>query len=176
MNSAPKACLITGPDGRRPADKWHSPNGSTTTKTLACPIHRRHFLAQTALAIAACSLPRRLYAAAESPVNGFRSAAATAKIITHKLRGNVSTLEGSGGNIAVLTGPDGKLLVDDAERTARYDRAEALYLARRARLVDPYSQAAESVSFRSGFEKSARKQRFRPCPQGRRHGLCTNTR
>ena len=30
----------------------------------------------------------------------------------HKLRGDVSILEGSGGNIAVLTGSDGKVFVD----------------------------------------------------------------
>src|SRR5262249_15794478 len=30
----------------------------------------------------------------------------------YKLHKNVTVLEGSGGNIAVLTGPDGKLLVD----------------------------------------------------------------
>ena len=33
-------------------------------------------------------------------------------IVTHKLRNDISVLEGSGGNIAVLTGPDGKLLID----------------------------------------------------------------
>src|SRR6185369_9244065 len=60
-------------------------------KKLACPNRRRPFLTLTAVATAAYSLPRRLLAAtAESPVNAFRSAAATAKITTHKLRGNVS--------------------------------------------------------------------------------------
>ncbi|PWU09187.1 MAG: MBL fold metallo-hydrolase [Terriglobia bacterium] len=39
-------------------------------------------------------------------------AAANARITTHPLRRNLSVLEGSGGNIAVLTGPQGKLLVD----------------------------------------------------------------
>src|SRR4029077_9195795 len=57
-------------------------------------------------------MPRRLFAAAESPVVTIRRAAATAKITVTKLRGNVSVLEGSGGNIAVLTGMDGKLMVD----------------------------------------------------------------
>ena len=96
-------------------------------KKLACPIPRRHFLALTAQAIAACSLPRRLFAtSAESAVNSFRTAAATAKITTHKLRGNVSTLEGSGGNIAVLTGSDGKLLVDTGITASRRALSEAL--------------------------------------------------
>jgi glyoxylase-like metal-dependent hydrolase (beta-lactamase superfamily II) len=40
------------------------------------------------------------------------NAAAKAKIIVHPVRRNISVLEGSGGNIAVLTGKDGKLLVD----------------------------------------------------------------
>src|SRR6266478_4112659 len=91
------------------------------------PIPRRHFLALTALATAACSLPRRVFAAAaQSPVNAFRTAAATAKITTHKLRGNVSMLEGSGGNIAVLTGRDGRLLVDAGITASRPAISEAL--------------------------------------------------
>ncbi len=32
--------------------------------------------------------------------------------MTHKLRNNISVFEGSGGNIGVLTGPDGKVLID----------------------------------------------------------------
>src|ERR1700733_12213985 len=39
-------------------------------------------------------------------------AAATTAISVHPLRRNIALLEGSGGNIAVLTGEDGKLLVD----------------------------------------------------------------
>jgi len=39
-------------------------------------------------------------------------AAAGARIDIHPLRRNISILEGSGGNIAVLTGQDGKLLID----------------------------------------------------------------
>src|SRR6266568_3593729 len=57
---------------------------------------------------------------------GCRTAAATAKITTHKLRGNVRTLEGSGGNIAVLTGSDGKLLVDAGITASRRALSEAL--------------------------------------------------
>jgi glyoxylase-like metal-dependent hydrolase (beta-lactamase superfamily II) len=48
----------------------------------------------------------------ESPAIGIRNAAATAKITIHKLRDNLSVLEGSGGNITVLTGRDGKVLID----------------------------------------------------------------
>src|SRR5918999_1620852 len=35
------------------------------------------------------------------------------QIKTHKLAGNVSMLEGAGGNIGVTAGPDGLLIVDD---------------------------------------------------------------
>src|SRR5580692_2046652 len=45
-------------------------------------------------------------------VPSMMQAASQAKIEVHPLRRNVSVLEGSGGNIAVLTGRDGKLLVD----------------------------------------------------------------
>jgi hypothetical protein len=38
--------------------------------------------------------------------------ASLAKIEVHRLRRDISALEGSGGNIAVLTGKDGKLLID----------------------------------------------------------------
>ncbi|HJY53383.1 MAG TPA: MBL fold metallo-hydrolase [Candidatus Udaeobacter sp.] len=51
-------------------------------------------------------------AAPESPVITIRNAAAGGKINVHNLRRNVSVLEGSGGNITVLTGRDGKVLVD----------------------------------------------------------------
>jgi glyoxylase-like metal-dependent hydrolase (beta-lactamase superfamily II) len=76
-------------------------------------VSRRHFLTSCVVAATgAWLMPRRLFAAAESPVVTIRNAAANAKITVTKLRGNVSVLEGSGGNIAVLTGRDGKLLVD----------------------------------------------------------------
>ncbi|WP_431272130.1 MBL fold metallo-hydrolase [Dankookia sp. P2] len=56
--------------------------------------------------------PQQAYAEALSIVEMIRSEAAKAPITTHQLRGNVTVLEGSGGNIAVLTTADGKLLVD----------------------------------------------------------------
>ena len=56
--------------------------------------------------------PSRAYAAARNIVNLIRDAAAEATIEVHPLRGDVSILEGSGGNIAVLTGSDGKVYVD----------------------------------------------------------------
>ena len=62
----------------------------------------------------------------ESPVIIIRNAAATAKINVTKLRGNVSVLQGSGGNITVLTGPDGKLLLDAGITASRPQITEAL--------------------------------------------------
>ncbi len=59
-------------------------------------------------------------------VQGAFKFAATAKVTVQPLRRNVSVLLGAGGNITVLTGPDGKLLVDAAIVTARPNVAHAL--------------------------------------------------
>jgi len=48
----------------------------------------------------------------ESPVTKINNAAAKAPVTVQSLRGNISELDGSGGNITVLSGPDGKFLVD----------------------------------------------------------------
>lgn len=74
---------------------------------------RRRFLVSSGILTSAFVLrPERLSAAGESPVAIIRGEAATANISIQKLRGNISMLEGSGGNVAVLTGRDGKLMVD----------------------------------------------------------------
>jgi len=67
--------------------------------------------------------PREAFAAAKSQVLIIREAAAKADIATTKLRGGVNVLVGSGGNVAVITGKDGKLLVD-AGITATRPRLE----------------------------------------------------
>ena len=54
------------------------------------------------------------------------NAAAKAKISIQPLRRNITVLEGSGGNIAVLTGRDGKLLVDAGFSVSRPAIANAL--------------------------------------------------
>jgi len=64
------------------------------------------------LAAAGWLTPREAFAEARGLVSLIKDSAAASPIKTHKLRNNISVLEGSGGNIAVLTGPDGKLLVD----------------------------------------------------------------
>ena len=74
---------------------------------------RRHFIGAAGLgATAVAFAPRMLFAETKGIVPTMIDAAAKAKIETHPVRRNISVLEGSGGNIAVLTGKDGKLLID----------------------------------------------------------------
>jgi glyoxylase-like metal-dependent hydrolase (beta-lactamase superfamily II) len=68
--------------------------------------------AAAAAAAKASLTPRQAFAEARGIVSLIKDSAATSPIVTHKLRGNISALEGSGGTIAVLTGSDGKLLID----------------------------------------------------------------
>ncbi len=70
--------------------------------------------------------PRQAYAEARGIVSLIKDSAATSPITTYKLRNNISVLEGSGGNIAVLTGPDGKLLVDAGIGVSRPQLSKAL--------------------------------------------------
>ena len=90
-------------------------------------ISRRQFLSTGALTVAAaCVSLRYLMAETQSIVPGAFKEAATAKIAVQNLRRDISVLLGPGGNIAVLTGPDGKLLVDAEIVTARPHVIEAL--------------------------------------------------
>jgi glyoxylase-like metal-dependent hydrolase (beta-lactamase superfamily II) len=52
------------------------------------------------------------HAQADSPVTKINAEAATSNITVQPLRGNISAVMGSGGNITVLKGDDGKLMVD----------------------------------------------------------------
>jgi glyoxylase-like metal-dependent hydrolase (beta-lactamase superfamily II) len=80
-----------------------------------------------ALAAAGGSLtPRQAFAEARGIVSLIKDSAATSPIVTHKLRGNISALEGSGGTIAALTGPDGKLLIDAGIGVSQTQLAKAL--------------------------------------------------
>jgi glyoxylase-like metal-dependent hydrolase (beta-lactamase superfamily II) len=54
-------------------------------------------------------------------------AASQAKIEVYPVRRNISVLEGSGGNIAVLTGTDGKLLIDAGFTVSKPRVAAALH-------------------------------------------------
>jgi len=93
----------------------------------AVDISRRHFVASGSLVVAAAwLLPNRLWAQEGSLVENARKEGISAKVTLQKLRGNVSALLGAGGNIAVLTGRDGKLLVDAGFATSRQQVSDAL--------------------------------------------------
>jgi glyoxylase-like metal-dependent hydrolase (beta-lactamase superfamily II) len=91
---------------------------------------RRSFLASSAAVTIASLSPRTLFAQEEPKLPAMlvqgRATAATAKITTQKLHDNVSVLMGSGGNIVVLSGPQGKLLVDAGVSTSQPQITEAL--------------------------------------------------
>jgi glyoxylase-like metal-dependent hydrolase (beta-lactamase superfamily II) len=90
-------------------------------------ISRRRFLVSTGLtATAVCLGPRGLFGDEKSLVLAARNSGETAKITVQALRGNVSALIGAGGNIAVLPGTDGKLIIDAGYATARDKIADAL--------------------------------------------------
>ena len=61
-----------------------------------------------------------------SPVILINADAAKSDISTRPLRGNLSVLSGSGGNITVLTSPEGKLLVDGGIAVSHEKIAAAL--------------------------------------------------
>lgn len=69
------------------------------------------FLSMQALSLA-CLAPAPVFAQAVSPVIKINEAAAKDAVTVQPLRGNISVLMGSGGNIVAFTSPEGKLLVD----------------------------------------------------------------
>ncbi len=69
---------------------------------------------------------REAVAEARGIVSLIKDSAAVSPIVTHKLRSNISVLEGSGGNVAVLTGPDGKVLIDAGIGVSRPQITKAL--------------------------------------------------
>jgi glyoxylase-like metal-dependent hydrolase (beta-lactamase superfamily II) len=90
-------------------------------------LSRRNFIALAGSAAAAGALaPGFLLAENKGIVPTMIDAAAKATIETHTLRGNISVLEGSGGNIGVLTGKQGKLLVDSGFTVSKPRILEAL--------------------------------------------------
>src|SRR3712207_3053829 len=100
-----------------------------TSMPEAIKFHRRGFclccLASATFASAGLLTPQA-FAQARTIVDLIRSEAAKAPITVHRLRRNVSVLEGSGANIAVLAGADGKLLVDAGITASRPRIIEAL--------------------------------------------------
>jgi glyoxylase-like metal-dependent hydrolase (beta-lactamase superfamily II) len=70
--------------------------------------------------------PSEVFAEARGLVSMIKDNAAASPIVTHKLRDGISALEGSGGNIAVLTGADGKVLIDAGIGVSRHQITRAL--------------------------------------------------
>lgn len=68
--------------------------------------------AATAAATKGWLTPREAFAESRSIVDLIRDEAAKTPITTYTLRGGVTLFEGSGGNIAVLNGQDGKVFID----------------------------------------------------------------
>jgi glyoxylase-like metal-dependent hydrolase (beta-lactamase superfamily II) len=90
-------------------------------------ISRRRFIATAGFSASAVFLSQhRLSAQDDGIVPTMVRAAAGAKITVQPLRRNISVLEGSGGNIAVLTGRDGKLLIDAGFAVSRPGISKAL--------------------------------------------------
>lgn len=92
-------------------------------------VSRRHFClccVGGAAALGGWLTPRQAFAEARGLVSLIKDSAAASPITTHKLRNNISILEGSGGNIAVLTGPDGKVMVDAGISVSRPQLTKAL--------------------------------------------------
>src|SRR6516225_10210786 len=100
-----------------------TPAGETLMQEDTMTCARRHLLSRRGFCL--CCLasasftatggwltPRETFAEARNIVDLIRDDAARAPIKVHKLRRDVSILEGSGGNIAVLTGADGKVFID----------------------------------------------------------------
>ena len=90
-------------------------------------LSRRRMLAMAGFSMSAAVFRVQAPAATkEGIVPTMVNAAAVAKITTTALRRNISVLEGSGGNIAVLTGRDGKLLVEAGFAVSRPAITDAL--------------------------------------------------
>lgn len=88
---------------------------------------RRNVLAITALALAGAGwVSGQARAQADSPVTKINAEAATSDITVQPLRGNISAVVGSGGNITVLKSDDGKLMVDTGIVLSRAKLSAAL--------------------------------------------------
>jgi cyclase len=98
---------------------------------MALEFSRRGFL-QMSLAAGAATIAPRWAVAQAAPaastdrVAQMRAAGASTAIKTTKLYDNVYLLQGAGGNMAVQTGPEGKILIDSSFSTAVPHIREAL--------------------------------------------------
>ncbi|MDR6291467.1 glyoxylase-like metal-dependent hydrolase (beta-lactamase superfamily II) [Inquilinus ginsengisoli] len=83
-------------------------------------------VAAGATALGGWLTPAQAFVEARDIVDLVRADAAKRRITVHSLRRGVSILEGSGGNIAVLTGPDGNMFVDAGITVSRLRILEAV--------------------------------------------------
>jgi glyoxylase-like metal-dependent hydrolase (beta-lactamase superfamily II) len=103
------------------------PMEATMTLKLSSAWLVRQALALTVLAVGDAAGPSgQALAQADSPVTRINAEAATSDITVQPLRGNVSAVMGSGGNITVLKGDDGKLMVDTGIMLSRAKLSAAL--------------------------------------------------
>jgi len=96
-------------------------------KDLSIHLSRRAFVIGGASAAALSQValwPTSVQAA--NIVDSLRNAAGSSDIVTHKVRGTISVLEGSGGNIGVFVGKDEKVLVDAGITASRARISESL--------------------------------------------------
>ena len=68
---------------------------------------------QTQSKLALCSVPVALFAAGGAFAQGQQQDFSAVQIKTHQVAGNVYYLEGQGGNVGLLVGDDGVLMIDD---------------------------------------------------------------
>jgi Metallo-beta-lactamase superfamily len=115
---------------------WPSSNRDAR-KDIVMPLTQQHVLSRrgfclccaAAVGFVAWLSPSQAYAEARTIVDLIRDDAAKAQIKIHQMRGDISIPEGSGGNVAVLTGRDGKVFVDSgitATKTRILEAANSL--------------------------------------------------
>jgi len=75
-------------------------------------LSRRDFLRNASTLTAGLMIAPRMVFQQQSPVDIIINEASTSPVTVEVLRNNISLLLGSGGNIGVFTGADGKLLID----------------------------------------------------------------
>src|SRR5262245_61101709 len=63
--------------------------------------------------LALCSLPVALFSAGSAFAQAQQPDFSAVQIKTHQVAGNVYYLEGQGGNVGLLVGDDGVLMIDD---------------------------------------------------------------
>lgn len=93
---------------------------------MTSTLNRRSFLGMGFAASAAMLAPRWIQAQATDRLAQMRAGGASTPIKITKLYNNLYLLQGAGGNMAVQTGPDGKILLDSSFSTVVPKIREAL--------------------------------------------------